>query len=132
MNFFDSFTKGAKRVLEIAQEEAHRLGHNYVGTEHLLLGCIRERTSVSGLLGQMGVNFESVCRQIDELIGKGDHQFTAAFGYTPRTKHVLVVGREEAAALGKRQIPGSVAFVPGTAGLILAGEVVKDIAKTEK
>ena len=101
MNFFDSFTKGAKRVLEIAQEEAQRLGHNYVGTEHLLLGCIRERTSVSGLLGQMGVNFDSVCKQIDELIGKGDHQFTAAFGYTPRTKHVLVVGREEATALGQ-------------------------------
>ena len=64
MNFFDSFTKGAKRVLEIAQEEAQRLGHNYVGTEHLLLGCIREKTSVTTLLAQLGVTFERACEEV--------------------------------------------------------------------
>jgi len=101
MNYFDSFTKGAKRVLEVAQEEAQRLGHNYVGTEHLLLGCIKERTSVSGMLRQMGVTYDRVCERIDALIGRGDGNFSAAFGYTPRTKRVLVVGREESIALGQ-------------------------------
>ena len=119
MNFFDSFTKGAKRVLEIAQEEAQRLGHNYVGTEHLLLGCIKERNSVSGLLSQMGVTYDRVCEKIVQLIGQGDGNFSAAFGYTPRTKHVLVVGREEANALGQGYVgPEHILF-----GLLKENEV---------
>ena len=104
MNFFDSFTKGAKRVLEIAQEEAQQLGHNYVGTEHLLLGCIREKTSVTTLLAQLGVTFERACEEVEQLVGKGDFNFSDAFGYTPRTKHVLVVSREEANALGQNYV----------------------------
>ena len=104
MNFFDSFTKGAKRVLEIAQEEAQRLGHNYVGTEHLLLGCIREKTSVTTLLAQLGVTFARACEEVEQLVGKGDFNFSDAFGYTPRTKHVLVVSREEANALGQNYV----------------------------
>ena len=104
MNFFDSFTKGAKRVLEIAQEEAQRLGHNYVGTEHLLLGCIREKTSVTALLAQLGVTYARACSELEQLVGKGDYNFSDAFGYTPRTKHVLVVSREEANALGQNYV----------------------------
>ena len=104
MNFFDSFTKGAKRVLEIAQEEAQRLGHNYVGTEHLLLGCIREKTSVTTLLAQLGVTYERACEEVEQVVGKGDFNFSDAFGYTPRTKHVLVVSREEANALGQNYV----------------------------
>lgn len=69
MNFFDSFTKGAQRVLIIAQEEARRMGHNYVGTEHILLGTIKEKSSVSTLLSQLGVTYEKVCAEIENLIG---------------------------------------------------------------
>ena len=65
MNFFDSFTKGAQRVLIIAQEEARRMGHNYVGTEHILLGTIKEKSSVSTLLSQLGVTYEKVCAEIE-------------------------------------------------------------------
>ena len=53
MNFYDSFTKGAQRVLVIAQEEARRMGHNYVGTEHILLGTVKEESSVSSLLEKL-------------------------------------------------------------------------------
>ena len=104
MNFFDSFTKGAKRVLEIAQEEARRLGHNYVGSEHLLLGCVKEKTSVTQLLAQLGVTYERACDEVEQLLGKGDFGFSDAFGYTPRTKHILVVSREEANALGQNYV----------------------------
>ena len=58
MNFYDSFTKGAQRVLVIAQEEARRMGHNYVGTEHILLGTVKEESSVSSLLEKLDVTYE--------------------------------------------------------------------------
>ncbi len=104
MNFFDSFTKGAQRVLIIAQEEARRMGHNYVGTEHILLGTIKEKSSVSTLLSQLGVTYEKVCAEIENLIGMGDFNFSEAFGYTPRTKRVLEMSKAEANKLGQNYV----------------------------
>ena len=104
MNFYDSFTKGAQRVLVIAQEEAHRMGHNYVGTEHILLGTVKEESSVSSLLEKLGVTYERVCDEIEELVGMGDFKFSEAFGYTPRTKRVLEMSREEAAKLQQNYV----------------------------
>ena len=104
MNFYDSFTKGAQRVLVIAQEEAHRMGHNYVGTEHILLGTVKEESSISSLLEKLGVTYERVCDEIEELVGMGDFKFSEAFGYTPRTKRVLEMSREEAAKLQQNYV----------------------------
>ena len=104
MNFYDSFTKGAQRVLVIAQEEARRMGHNYVGTEHILLGTVKEESSVSSLLEKLGVTYERVCDEIEELVGMGDFKFSEAFGYTPRTKRVLEMSREEAAKLQQNYV----------------------------
>ncbi len=104
MNFYDSFTKGAQRVLVIAQEEARRMGHNYVGTEHILLGTVKEESSVSSLLEKLGVTYERVCDEIEELVGMGDFNFSEAFGYTPRTKRVLEMSREEAAKLQQNYV----------------------------
>ncbi len=104
MNFFDSFTKGAQRVLIIAQEEARRMGHNYVGTEHLLLGTVKEKSSVSTLLTQLGVTYERVVEEIEDLVGQGDFNFSDAFGYTPRTKRVLEMSKTEANKLGQNYV----------------------------
>ena len=104
MNFYDSFTKGAQRVLVIAQEEARRMGHNYVGTEHILLGTVKEESSVSSLLEKLAVTYERVCDEIEELVGMGDFKFSEAFGYTPRTKRVLEMSREEAAKLQQNYV----------------------------
>ncbi len=104
MNFYDGFTKGAQRVLVIAQEEARRMGHNYVGTEHILLGTVKEESSVSSLLEKLGVTYERVCDEIEELVGMGDFKFSEAFGYTPRTKRVLEMSREEAAKLQQNYV----------------------------
>ena len=104
MNFYDSFTKGAQRVLVIAQEEARRMGHNYVGTEHILLGTVKEESSVSSLLEKLDVTYERVCDEIEELVGTGDFKFSEAFGYTPRTKRVLEMSREEAAKLQQNYV----------------------------
>ena len=104
MNFYDSFTKGAQRVLVIAQEEARRMGHNYVGTEHILLGTVKEESSVSSLLEKLGVTYERVCDEIEELVGMGDFKFSEAFGYTPRTKRVLEMSREEAVKLQQNYV----------------------------
>ena len=104
MNFYDSFTKGAQRVLVIAQEEARRMGHNYVGTEHILLGTVKEESSVSSLLEKLDVTYECVCDEIEELVGMGDFKFSEAFGYTPRTKRVLEMSREEAAKLQQNYV----------------------------
>ncbi len=104
MNFYDSFTKGAQRVLVIAQEEARRMGHNYVGTEHILLGTVKEESSVSSLLEKLDVTYERVCDEIEELVGMGDFNFSEAFGYTPRTKRVLEMSREEAAKLQQNYV----------------------------
>ena len=104
MNFYDSFTKGAQRVLVIAQEEARRMGHNYVGTEHILLGTVKEESSVSSLLEKLDVTYERVCDEIEELGGMGDFKFSEAFGYTPRTKRVLEMSREEAAKLQQNYV----------------------------
>ena len=65
MNFFDSFTKGAQRVLIIAQEEARRMGHNYVGTEHILLGLIQEKDGLAAqALDRLHIQYDAVVQAI--------------------------------------------------------------------
>lgn len=90
MDFFAKFTEGAKNALKFAEEKARELGHNYVGTEHLLLGLICEKEgAAANLLNLSGISEEAVTANLLTLIGKGDYEFTQGFGYTPRSKQIL-------------------------------------------
>ena len=90
MDFFAKFTEGAKNALKHAEKKARELGHNYVGTEHLLLGLISEKEgAAANLLNLSGVSEEAVTQNVLSLIGKGDFVFTQSFGYTPRSKKIL-------------------------------------------
>ncbi len=90
MDIFNRFTEGAKNALKLAEKKARELGHNYVGTEHLLLGLIEEKQGVAAnLLNMAGVDEQAVTENIEALIGKGDYMFTEGFSYTPRSKKIL-------------------------------------------
>lgn len=103
-SFFDKFTKNAKKALMAATQEAKNLGHNYIGTEHLLLGIVKEEGMAGDILRQMGLTDEMVTRSILHLIGKGNYQFSDAFGYTPRTKKVLEQSYAEAKRLDRNYV----------------------------
>ncbi len=113
MNIFERFTEGARRALAEAQEAAKQLGHNYVGTEHLLLGLMHGNDSPAGrALAQAGASLNDVLRQTERLVGRGDYQFTDSFGYTPRTKKIIELSLYEAKTLNNSYI--------GTEHLLLA------------
>ncbi len=113
MAFFGRFTERAQRALVYAQEEAKNLGHNYVGTEHLLLGLLQENEGVAArVLKGQGIDAAIVRDQIEALIGKGDYALDEGFGYTPRTKRILELSFYEARSLGHNYV--------GTEHLLLA------------
>ena len=104
---FDKFTEGAKRVLELAVEEAQRFNHNYIGTEHLLLGLARQEESAvgsEGALGTLGVELHKVRRAVEFIIGRGDRIVTGDISLTPRSKRVVQLAIDEAGRLGHREI----------------------------
>ena len=100
MDFWERFTEGARHAMALAQEIAKGMGHNYVGSEHLLLGLIQEGNSAaSKALVQLGITQADVAARADELVGHGDYHFTDSFGYTPRTKKILELSLYEAKSL---------------------------------
>jgi hypothetical protein len=110
---FQRFTDRARRVVVLAQEEARMLHHNYVGTEHLLLGLLHEGEGVAaGALESLGINREAVRQQVEEIIGHGRKPVSGHIPFTPRTKKVLELSLREALALGHHYI--------GTEHLLLA------------
>src|SRR5436189_6386024 len=87
---FDKFTERARKVLTLAQEEAQRFQHNYIGTEHLLLGLVREGEGVAAkVLTNHGIQLSDVSAAIEYLIGRGDHAEPGYIGLTARTKSVI-------------------------------------------
>jgi len=87
---FDKFTERARKVLTLAQEEAHRFNHNYIGTEHLLLGLVREGDGVAArVLSNMGVQLPKVRSAVEFIIGRGDSMIVGEIGLTPRAKKVI-------------------------------------------
>lgn len=113
MAFFGRFTERAQRALIFAQEEAKNLGHNYVGTEHILLGLLKEGEGVAAqTLQSLGMDIETARKRVEELIGKGNYNFSEGFGYTPRTKRVMELSFHEARNLGHNYV--------GTEHLLLA------------
>ena len=102
---FGRFTDRAQKVIVLAQEEARRLGHNVVGTEHILLGLIAEGEGVGAkALTSMGVSLDRVRQEIENVIGKGESAFQGAIGFTPRTKRVFELAIDEARQLGHTYI----------------------------
>ena len=99
------FTKSAQNAIEIANTIAIELGHNYVGTEHLLYGIVKEGTGVaSRVLENQNVTPENVMEKIEELIGREDEDISATIGFTPRTKRVIENAFIEAKKLGSDYI----------------------------
>lgn len=105
MDFFAKFTEGAKNALKHAEKKARELGHNYVGTEHVLLGLICEREgAAANLLNMSGISEEAVIQDVIMLIGKGDYVFTQGFGYTPRSKKILELSVALSKQLGQSYV----------------------------
>ena len=102
---FDLFTKRAGHVLTLAQEEARRFQHNYIGTEHLLLGLIREGEGVaSHVLSNLGIEVDQVRHDIEAIIGQGKRIVLDEPGLTPRAKKVIELAMDEARHLNHRFI----------------------------
>ncbi|NMA03836.1 MAG: ATP-dependent Clp protease ATP-binding subunit ClpC, partial [Clostridiales bacterium] len=104
MGMFGRFTERAQRVISFAQQMAQQLGHNYVGTEHLLLGIIKEEESIAAkALKNLGVEIEQVQQIIIQSIGTGNKP-TELLGYTPRTKKVFELSIGEARNLNHNYV----------------------------
>ena len=97
MSMFERFTDRARRVVVLAQDEARMLNHNYIGTEHLLLGLIHEGEGVAAkALESLGISLEAVREQVEEIIGHGQQAPTGHIPFTPRAKKVLELSLREA------------------------------------
>jgi ATP-dependent Clp protease ATP-binding subunit ClpA len=98
---FERFTDRGRRAVVLAQEEARLLNHNYIGTEHLLLGLVRERGGVAArALASLGIGLVEVQQQVAEIIGRGQRPPSGHIPFTPRAKKVLELSAREADALG--------------------------------
>ncbi len=101
MEQFDKFTDRARKVLTLAQDEAQRFNHNYIGTEHLLLGLVREGEGVAArVLENMNVELAKVRTAVEFIIGRGDRPVVGEVGLTPRAKRVIELAIDEARRLG--------------------------------
>jgi ATP-dependent Clp protease ATP-binding subunit ClpC len=98
---FERFTDQARRVVALAQEEARMLNHNYIGTEHILLGLIHEGEGVAAkALESLGISLDAVRQQVEEIIGQGQQAPSGHIPFTPRAKKVLELAQRETRALG--------------------------------
>lgn len=102
---FDKFTERARKVLQYAQEEAQRFQHNYIGTEHLLLGLLRVEDSVATkVLANLGVELQKARGAVEFIIGRGDRLVLGEIGLTPRAKKVIELAVDEARHMNHRYI----------------------------
>src|SRR3984893_846524 len=102
---FDKVTGRARKVVSLAQEEATRFNHNYIGTEHLLLGLVREGEGVAAkVLSNLGVELNKVRSSVEFIIGRGDHMVLGEIGLTPRAKKVIELALDEARRLNHHYI----------------------------
>jgi ATP-dependent Clp protease ATP-binding subunit ClpC len=102
---FERFTDRARQVVVLAQEEARMINHNYIGTEHLLLGLVHEGEGIAAMaLKSLGISLEAVRSQVEEIIGQGGAAPTGHIPFTPRAKKVLELSLREALQLGHNYI----------------------------
>src|SRR6188508_3411192 len=94
---FDKFTERARKTLILAQEEAHRFNHNYIGTEHILLGLVREGDGIAATtLAAMNLQLPEVRSAVEFVIGRGEREIVGEIGLTPRAKEVVELSIDEA------------------------------------
>ncbi|XP_010550758.1 PREDICTED: chaperone protein ClpC1, chloroplastic [Tarenaya hassleriana] len=118
---FERFTEKAIKVIMLAQEEAQRLGHNFVGTEQILLGLIGEGTGIAAkVLKSLGINLKYARVEVEKIIGRGSGFVAVEIPFTPRAKHVLELSLEEARQLGHNYIGSEHLLL----GLLCEGEGV--------
>ena len=118
---FERFTDRARRVVVLAQEEARMLNHNYIGTEHLLLGLIHENEGVAAkALDSLGITLNGAREQVQDIIGPGQQAPSGHIPFTPRAKKVLELSLREALQLGHNYIGTEHILL----GIIRAGEGV--------
>ena len=118
---FERFTDRARRVIVLAQEEARRFNHNYIGTEHILLGLIQEGECVAAkALESMGISLEAVRQEVEEIIGRGSQPHVGHIPFTPRAKKVLELSLREGLQMGHKYIGTEFLLL----GLIREGEGV--------
>lgn len=118
---FERFTDRARRVIVLAQEEARQLNHNYIGTEHILLGLIHEGEGVAAkALESMGISLDDVRREVEDIIGRGTHPAGDHIPFTPRAKKVLELSLREGLQMGHKYIGTEFLLL----GLIREGEGV--------
>jgi len=104
-NRFDKFTERARKVLALAQEEARRFNHNYIGTEHILLGLVREEEGMAAkVLSNLGIGLNKVRAAVEFIIGRGEGTTQTEVGLTPRAKKVIELAVDEARLLGHQYI----------------------------
>ncbi|MEE9401109.1 MAG: Clp protease N-terminal domain-containing protein, partial [Dehalococcoidia bacterium] len=104
-NRFDKFTERARKVLALAQEEARRFDHSYIGTEHILLGLVREEEGMGAkILSNLGVGLNKVRSAVEFIIGRGEGSTQNEVGLTPRAKRVIELAVDEARFLGHQYI----------------------------
>ncbi len=122
------FSKRARRALAYAQEEAQRLNHPYIGTEHLLLGLVREENSVAArVLHSLGIEAPRVRSTVEEIIGRGDRRMVGRIGLSPRTKQVIELAVNQARDMGNNYIGTEHLLL----GLVEEGEgVAVDVLKS--
>src|SRR5690242_7461790 len=108
---FERFDDRARRVVVLAQEEARMLGHNYIGTEHILLGLVHEAETafedegVAGkALDRLGISLAEVRLQVEEVVGRGNQEPSREIPFTPRSKRVLELSLREALQIGQTYI----------------------------
>ena len=101
---FDRFTERARNVVALAQEEARGLGHNYIGTEHLLLGLLRGEGVANRVLHDLGLRLEDARGQVEETVGRGEEPPRDQIPFTPRAKKVLELALRESIRLGHNHL----------------------------
>jgi hypothetical protein len=102
---FDRLNDEAKQALRLAQEEAQHFNHNYIGTEHLLLGLVRQEASLAAqVLQSLGVELEKVRSSVEFIIGRGDRLVLGEIGLTPRSKKVIELAIDEAQRINSKEV----------------------------
>ncbi|MEA5513509.1 Clp protease N-terminal domain-containing protein [Nodularia sp. UHCC 0506] len=101
---FERFTAKAIAVISTAQSESRRLSHNYIGTEQILLGLVREGSNAAEILNSMGVNLENAQIEVEKIIGRGNKLTPVDIPFTPRAKQVLELSVAESQKLGHNYI----------------------------
>jgi ATP-dependent Clp protease ATP-binding subunit ClpC len=138
MDRFEKFSEPARKVLSLAQEEAQRFHHSYIGTEHLLLGLVREGEGVAAkALASSGVELTRVRSAVEATIGRGDRLVMGEIGLTPRLKKVLELAVDEARRLNHDRVDTEHLLLGLTregegiaAGILTKGGVALDSVRT--